>query len=72
MSGVDSSLHFLYSEWGESLLLFTRSLPTRKSCFFFQKLLASHSLLPLSSELFCYSAAGNLRLIPSLIQILAQ
>ena len=67
MSGVDSSLHFLYSEWGESLLFFTRLLPTRK-----RLVLESHSLLPLSPELFFYSAAGNLRLIPSLIQILAQ
>ena len=62
MSGVDSSLHFVYSEWGESLLFFTRSLPLRTSFFFFKKnkLLESHSLLPLSPELFFYSAAGHL------------
>ena len=61
MSGVDSSLHFVYSEWGESLLFFTRSLPPRTSFFLKKtKLLESHSLLPLSPELFFYSAAGHL------------
>ena len=59
MSGVDSILHFVYSEWGESLLFFTRLLPPCTS-FFLNKLLESHSLLPLSPELFFYSAAGHL------------
>ena len=62
MSGVDSSLHFVYPE-GVSHCSFSQDHCPREQVFFLKKkkkLLESHSLLPLSPELFFYSAAGHL------------